>query len=138
MNDTSEPPDMALIWRVQQARLQHDSTAMPSEMSAVYWIEVKCPLPMPAPTPRSGEFRLMTQAGQMDADWQRIRQATLEGRLGYKSKVSTVPAHDTSDPQARTICIRTYDSADTADLARISTTLAELGFPTTIYQVDHL
>lgn len=136
MSDQPKPPNMALIHMVQQARLAHDREAQPSDHGMIYWIELKCPLPTPAPTPRSGEFRLYTTRDAVDALWAVVKTATLAGDLGYKAKVSTSPTPDHAVSDGRTICIRTYDADDPADLTRISDTLASLGLSPTIYLRD--
>jgi hypothetical protein len=136
MSDTPKPSNLDLIRMVQQARIDHDRTAVPSDVSATYWIEFKCPLPMPPITPRSGEFRLYTTLATVDADWEKIKAATEAGRLGYKSKVSTRPTPDHPTPDGRTICVRTHDGDDTQDVNRVRDELARLGFSPTMYSVD--
>ena len=136
MTPPPKPPNLDLIHMVQQARIDHDRTAVPSEVSATYWIEFKCPLPMPTVTPRSGEFRLHTTLQHVDSDWQKIKDATEAGHLGYKSKVSTRPTPDYPMTEGRTICVRTYDASDEHDLTRIREELARLGFSPTIYVMD--
>lgn len=41
MTSKNEKPNLDLIGMVQQARMQHDAGAAPSQMDAVYWIEAK-------------------------------------------------------------------------------------------------
>ena len=120
----SEPdkPNLDLINRVQQARMQHDSTARPSQVSGVYWIESKRPPGLePGPTPRAGYWRLMTTVDQVDNLWATIKAATEAGELGYKSKVATA-SHD-SNRDSRMIHVLTYDSADEADANRVRAAL---------------
>lgn len=116
-----QPADMDLIRMVQTARMAHDDEAIPSQMTAVYWIEAKrqATIDAPAPTPRAGEFRIATDVHHVDALWQAIQQATQQGALGYKSKVSTQPAFEQRAPDARAICVRTYDAEDQADRERV-------------------
>lgn len=122
-----QPPNLDLIQMVQNARMLHDNEAIPSRVSSVYWIECKRLSDGPAPTARSGEFRVTTRVQDVDALWARIKVATESGELGYKSKVSTRPAADKQHPYARLICIRTYDADDSADLTRIEAKLHDLG-----------
>jgi hypothetical protein len=120
--------DPDLIQRVQAARMQHDSAALPSQAGGVYWIETKRKVgDYPAPTPRSGQWVISTTLDEVDALWLKIKRATEDGQLGYKSKVSTAPAPGQADPAARLICVRTYDSADEADVQRIREALRALG-----------
>jgi len=122
-----KPPNLDLINMVQQARMMHDREALPSSMNAIYWIESK-PLKgdTAAPTPRAGEWLIETTITEVDALWVKIRQTTEEGRLGYKSKVSTSPAKGQRDVSARLIVVRTYDADDIADVTRVETALRDM------------
>lgn len=120
-----DSPNLDLIRMVQQARMAHDAQAKPSQVAAVYWIEAK-PLAddAPAPTPRAGEFIIETTVDGVDALWDKIREATQRGVLGYKSKVATVSRTD--DPRARLIVVRTVDADDSQDIARVRAALEGL------------
>src|SRR5688500_13020118 len=90
MSDSSDnQPDLDLIRMVQNARMQHDAEAMPSQSGGVYWIEAKRAAAGPQPTARAGYWVIETTAGEADALWATIRAATEAGQLGYKSKVAT-------------------------------------------------
>jgi len=121
-----DSPNLDLIRMVQQARMAHDAQAKPSQVNAVYWIEAK-PLAedAPAPTPRAGEFLIETNVEAIDALWDKIREATQRGVLGYKSKAATVSRTD--DPRARLIVVRTVDADDEHDRARVRDALADIG-----------
>lgn len=122
------PVNLDLIQRVQQARMQHDASARPSQISAAYWIEAKAPAgKAAAPTPRSGEWQIATTLTDVDALWAKISAATIAGELSYKAKVSTRPAAGQSDSDARLICVRMADMDDSAELARIEAALRRLG-----------
>lgn len=123
----SRKPDLDLIRRVQEARLLHDAQATPSEIGGVYWIEAKPRNIVQLPTAQPGQFVLHTTVQAVDDLWTRIKQATEDGLLGYKSKVSTAPAPGQIDRDARLIVILTYDSADSADVARVRSVLHQLG-----------
>jgi hypothetical protein len=73
------------------------------------------------------EFRITTRLQDVDATWQRIKQATRAGELGYKAKVSTVPTDANQPPDARTICVLTYDAHDTAHIQQVADKLRDLG-----------
>lgn len=119
-------PNLDLIRMVQQARMAHDAQAKPSQVAAVYWIEAKPAADdAPAPTPRAGEFVIETTADGVDAVWDKIREATQSGALGYKSKVATVSR--TGDARSRLIVVRTIDADDAHDVARVQDALAALG-----------
>src|SRR6266542_3884873 len=96
-----KPPNLDLINMVQQARMMYDREALPSTMNAVYWIESKPQTSVPAVTSRAGEWLIETTTAEVDDLWVKIRQATEEGRLGYKSKVSTSPAKGQAHATAR-------------------------------------
>lgn len=121
-------PNLDLINMVQNARMQHDSDAKPSQVPAVYWIEAKNPAQ--TPTSRTGEWRIGTTVEFVDKLWEAIKTATEAGKLGYKSKVSTRPAHNQGHPDERIIAVRTYDADDPSDVARIQRFLLdEIGIP---------
>lgn len=132
------PPNLDLIQRVQQARMQHDAQAIPSQVSAVYWIEAKRQAgDYPAVTARSGQWVLETDLQHVDALWAQIKQATHDGLLGYKAKVSTHAGSGQTSTDARMICIRTYDYKDTGDVERIRQALSDLGIECPMrYEVD--
>ena len=132
-----EKINLDLIQMVQQARMLHDETARPSELSAVYWIEAKRKSgSYPAPTANAGEWRIRVRVDGMDAIWERVKAATVAGELGYKSKVSTRPAAGQSNPEERLICVRTYDAADADDVERVKRALLAIGFSQVEYVAD--
>jgi hypothetical protein len=111
--------DLDLIRMVQRARMQHDAQAKPSEVAGVYWIEARCEtLECPGPTPRAGQWVLNTTVDLVDELWEAIREATVDGKLGYKAKVTTAPRSGKGG-DSRTIVVCTYDSSDTQDVQRI-------------------
>lgn len=129
--------NLDLINMVQNARMAHDKDAQPSKVPGVYWIEVKPNAEGHAmPTPRTGEFRIATDAEHVDDLWATIKQATEAGQLGYKSKVSTRPAHGQPGDTERMICVRTYDADDNADVERIRAALQGLGVDNAVYARD--
>ena len=63
-------PNLDLINMVQNARMQHDKTARPSDYAAVYWIEAKRNAgDYPAPTPNTGEWRIKLIMENVDVVW---------------------------------------------------------------------
>lgn len=132
-----ENMDLDLIQMVQQARMLHDETARPSDYAAVYWIEAKREAgDYPPPTANAGEWRIRLTIETVDAVWDVVKRATVAGRLGYKSKVSTRPAAGQADPDERLICVRTYDVRDEADIARIKRVLIDMGLTDLVYVSD--
>lgn len=128
MTKKDQPLNLSLIDMVQKARMQHDAEAQPSQVNAVYWIEAKRENgDYPTPTTRAGYWLIPTTLEAVDALWAQIKAATVSGKLGYKSKVSTAPASGQTSANARVIHVLTYDSEDHADVERVHTTLVELG-----------
>ncbi len=129
--------NLALIQMVQDARLLHDETALPSDYAAVYWIEAKCPDgALPAPTAQAGEWRVCLRADEVDKAWQKVKEATVAGKLGYKSKVSTRPAAGQAHPDQRMLCVRTGDAHDAQAVARIKAVLLTMGLRDLVYVPD--
>lgn len=129
--------NLDLIQMVQKARMQHDATARPSALAAVYWIEAKPRQgDYPSPTSKAGEWRIRLRADAVDAVWERVKTLTVAGKLGYKSKVSTRPAAGQADSDARLICVRTYDAGDRADVERVEQALREAGLKQLEYVAD--
>jgi hypothetical protein len=124
MSDDNQP-DLDLIRMVQNARMQHDAEAMPSQSGGVYWIEAKRRDSDPQPTSRAGYWLIVTTASEADALWAAIKAATEAGQLGYKSKVATASRGGPYDE--RMIHVMTYDADDGADVARVRAALAVLG-----------
>lgn len=124
-----EKPNLSLINLVQQARMQHDADALPSQVSGVYWIEAKRPadIAAPGPTPRAGYWRILTTLDAVDDLWAKIKAATEAGQLGYKSKVAT--ASRDAQASSRVIHVLTYDSDDAADVERVRVALESIGVP---------
>ncbi|MAS34847.1 MAG: hypothetical protein CL610_12625 [Anaerolineaceae bacterium] len=118
-----EKPNLDLINRVQQARMQHDAEAVPSQVTGVYWIEAKRSpqLDAPGPTAHAGYWQLGTTLDVVDELWAQVKAATESGRLGYKSKVATATRDSQSD--SRVIQVLTYDSRDAADVERVGSAL---------------
>jgi Basophilic leukemia-expressed protein Bles03 len=128
MTNDNNQPDLDLINRVQTARMMHDQTARPSDYTAVYWIESKRKRgDYPALTSNAGEWRVKLSIENVDEVWEKIKRATKNGELGYKSKVSTRPAAKQAHPDERLLCIRTYNADDIEDVARVKTMLMNMG-----------
>lgn len=138
MSDNSDSNiNLDLIQMVQNARMQHDNDAAPSRVPGVYWVEAKNQQANATqPTARAGEWRIATTVEAIDDLWKRVKTATEAGQLGYKAKASTSPAKGQTERDARIICVRTYDAADTADVERVATALRALGIVDMDYARD--
>jgi len=132
-----QPINLDLIEMVQRARMMHDEDARPSDYAAVYWIEAKRGAgDYPAPTANAGEWRVRLTVATVDAVWEMVKRATVAGKLGYKSKVSTRPAAGQADPDERLICARTYDARDADDVERVKRALLDLELRDLEYVAD--
>jgi hypothetical protein len=139
MPDANNPkPNLDLIHMVQRARMLHDAEAIPSQVSAVYWIESKPHTPdVSPPTARAGQWVIPTTAAEADSLWAKVRAATESGQLGYKSKISTAPGPGQAQVNARLIYVRIGDSANAADVERVRAALVALGITPAHYMQDH-
>jgi hypothetical protein len=138
MSKRDDSINLDLITMVQYARMQYDTEATPSAVPGVYWIEArrKAAATGKLPTPRAGEWRIPTTLDGVDTHWAQIKQATEAGKLGYKAKVSTAPAHGQTQREDRLICVRTYDADDAGDVTQVEETLKAMGFTDITYYRD--
>ncbi len=136
-DDSRQRMNLDLIEMVQRARMLHDEEARPSSLAAVYWIEAKRKTgDYPAPTANAGEWRIKLTVETVDEVWESVKVATVAGKLGYKSKISTRPAAGQADPDERLLCVRTYDARDVEDVARVERALLAMGFSGLEYLSD--
>ncbi len=136
LTDKPQKHDLDLIQMVQQARMQNDDQAQPSQISAVYWIEAKAPNPQP--TPRAGALVIATKIDAVDALWAKVKAATEAGELGYKAKVSTSPGRDQGMASDRLIHVRVADGTDEAAIQRVRAKLRDLGITADVpFVPDH-
>lgn len=129
-----QPPNLDLIRMVQQARMLHDSEAIPSQVAAVYWIEAKPRDAAQAPTSAAGYWLIETDVANIDALWSQVKAATERGELGYKSKVSTASRSGNADERVIYAC--TVDDGDAADIKRVAEVLAAMGITPARYVAD--
>ncbi|MEW6684459.1 MAG: putative phosphothreonine lyase domain-containing protein [Nitrospirota bacterium] len=101
----------------------------PSTVTEVHWLYAeRATGHYPAATPRSGKWLIFVPVREIDRVWAVIKAATEAGRLGDRSKVATAkPRVTAKDPNARVICVYTYDAADEGDVQRVREVLRELG-----------
>lgn len=78
-------------------------------------------------------------ASQVDEVWDKIKRATEDGKLGSSAKVSTArPNPNAKDPNAKVICVYTYDWTDEKDAKRVREELRRLGISSKIpYKADN-
>lgn len=102
----------------------------PSNTTDVYWIHAKRDTGRyPHHTPRGGKWLIFCPIEQIDQKWNIIKNATINGELGYVSKVSTSrPNPNSRDPNTGVICVYTYNNEDMDDVMEIRESLRKLGF----------
>lgn len=81
---------------------------------------------------------MFVPVAERDETWQKIKQATEEGKLGGSAKVATMkPNANGSNPNVKVICVYTYDWTDEKDIKRVRAVLRELGIDRKIaYKAD--
>ena len=88
-----------------------------------------------------GKWLVFVPRGEVDDMWRRIREATVAGKLGCTSKVSTARGYDQrvrngyEDPNY-VICVYVYDSTDTVEKQRVYDALIAMGITPEQYKTD--
>ena len=114
----------------------------PSDTTDVYWLFSKREKreigKYVQHTIRSGKWLIFCPFTTIDKTWNIIREATINGKLGEVSKVSTRrPNPNSRNPDIGVICVYTYDSDDMDDLMEIRVSLRNLGFTQKlVYKTD--
>jgi hypothetical protein len=76
-----------------------------------------------------GKWLIFVPVERLDQTWKLIREETLRGRLGGRSKTATaVPDATARDQNVKVICVYTRDFTDLEDVRRVRARLRELGF----------
>jgi hypothetical protein len=81
----------------------------------------------PKSTIYSGKWLIFADERKINSTWQKIRQATIEGKLGLVSKVSTRKNKEGQGYLNYVICVYTYDLRDKQDVYKIKKELRKLG-----------
>ncbi|MBI5243625.1 MAG: DUF1917 domain-containing protein [Elusimicrobia bacterium] len=111
----------------------------PSQSTDAYWVFAERKTGQyPEATDRSGKWLIFVPLGKIDVVWERIKQATEEGKLGGSAKVATArPNPNAADPTKKVICVYSYDWKDREDIMRIRAELRALGIAWQIpYKAD--
>lgn len=123
----------------QRERAKPYAERAPSSVTETAWIYAeRMTGPYPPATLRSGKWLIFVPVREVDQVWATIKAATEAGRLGGCAKVATAkPRATAKDPNARVICVYTYDGSDEADVRRVREVLRELGITRRIpYKAD--
>jgi Domain of unknown function (DUF1917) len=107
----------------------HQKTAKPSEVRDVPWVAVRGPDGAAPYDPDSvGKWMVFVPTAELDARWEPIRAATVEGRLGPAAKSATSYASPLArSANEKVIIVYTRDWKDKADVQRVLTELRGLG-----------
>lgn len=101
----------------------------PMDVTEEYWIHVAYPLARAYRSEMVGKWMLFPHVDQVNAAWGKIRQATLEGRLGIAAKVATAkPNANAKKADEKLICVYTYSYEDKEDMLRVLQELRDMGF----------
>lgn len=114
---------------------------IPSQTLNAYWIYSyfqNYQFKKPKTERESGKWLIFDHISEIDATWEKIRDATLEGLLGPSSKVATAkPNPNAFDPMTKVICVYTEDFNDSLDVDRIAKAIRSLGIENKlIYKFD--
>lgn len=106
----------------------------PSEVTEDYWLHADRKTgTYPADTENRGKWLVFVPISQVDEVWAKIKLATEAGRLGSSAKVATArPNPNATNPDARVICVYTYDWTDEEDVRQVRKELRELGITSKI------
>ncbi|HJJ53219.1 MAG TPA: DUF1917 domain-containing protein [Methanocorpusculum sp.] len=103
---------------------------VPSKTVKSYWIQQDKPGTGSGGigAEEAGKWLIFVGPEEVDVAWQRVRDATIEGRLGIGAKVSTAKENDDSHDDRKVIYVFTENWADEPDVMRVRAELKELGF----------
>ncbi|WP_319378948.1 putative phosphothreonine lyase domain-containing protein [uncultured Methanocorpusculum sp.] len=103
---------------------------IPSKTVKSYWIQQDKPGTSSLATgaEEAGKWLIFVGPEEVDAAWQKVRDATIEGKLGIGAKVSTAKENEDSHDDRKVIYVFTADWADEPDVMRVRAELKELGF----------
>ncbi|HJJ99855.1 MAG TPA: DUF1917 domain-containing protein, partial [Methanocorpusculum sp.] len=94
------------------------------------WIQQDSPDVHPGATGTedAGKWLIFLAPEEVDAAWQKVRDATAAGTLGIGAKVSTAKENEDSRDDRKVIYVFTPDWSDEEDVMRVRNELKNLGF----------
>ncbi|MDU9376213.1 hypothetical protein McpSp1_08070 [Methanocorpusculaceae archaeon Sp1] len=103
---------------------------VPTKTTRSYWIQQDRPgvATGVSGAEEAGKWLIFLPPEDIDAAWQKIRNATVLGTLGIGAKVSTAKENDDSYDERKVIYVFTADWSDEADVMRVREELKQLGF----------
>ncbi|MEN6609275.1 MAG: putative phosphothreonine lyase domain-containing protein [Methanoregulaceae archaeon] len=102
---------------------------IPSKTTQMYWIIQDAPGVRPEATEDelAGKWLIFAEPDQADPLWKKIRDATVAGKLGISTKVSSAKPNPDSRDSRRVIYVYTPDWQDEAGIMKIREELRTLG-----------
>jgi hypothetical protein len=103
---------------------------IPSKTTQTYWIVQDAPgsAPEAIEDENAGKWLIFQEPDQVDAVWNKVRDATVALELGISAKISTAKPNPDSRDARKVIYVYTKDWADEPDVMRVREKLRELGF----------
>ncbi|MDV0442067.1 putative phosphothreonine lyase domain-containg protein [Methanorbis furvi] len=103
---------------------------VPTRTTRSYWIQQDRPgvATGVSGAEEAGKWLIFLPPEEIDAAWQKVRNATVLGTLGIGAKVSTAKENDDSYDERKVIYVFTADWSDEADVMRVREELKQLGF----------
>jgi hypothetical protein len=110
-------------------RIEGGESVIPSKTTETYWIIADDPAAGESEPygEQAGKWLIFCRAGEVDALWKKIRDATVAGELGISAKVSTARPNPESRDERKVIYVYTRDWSDEADVMRVRSVLGDLG-----------
>ena len=103
---------------------------VPTKTTKSYWIQQDRPSAETGATgaEEAGKWLIFLAPEEVDAAWQKVRNATVAGTLGIGAKVSTAKENEDSRDDRKVIYVFTADWANEEDVMRVREELKNLGF----------
>ncbi len=103
---------------------------IPTKTTQMYWIVQDAPgsAPEAIEDENAGKWLIFQEPGHVDEAWNKVRNATVELKLGISAKVSTSKPNPESRDNRKVIYVYTKNWADEADVMRVREVLRTLGF----------
>ncbi|MBP2133385.1 hypothetical protein J2128_001339 [Methanomicrobium sp. W14] len=122
LEDFSGPGDI-------YSNIQNGEGVIPSKTTRMYWIVQDAPdfSQSPEDDEKGGKWLIFADKTNSDEIWEKIRDATIEKRLGISAKVSTAKQDKKEGDEKTVIYVNTRDWEDKEDVMRIRENLREMG-----------
>ncbi|MDV0443963.1 putative phosphothreonine lyase domain-containg protein [Methanorbis rubei] len=103
---------------------------VPTKTTRSYWIQQDRPgvATGVSGAEEAGKWLIFLLPEDVDAAWQKVRNAMVLGTLGIGAKVSTAKENEDSRDERKVIYVFTENWADEADVMRVREELKQLGF----------